>query len=408
MLGYPRPKRWTPGIIGHGGSYSSGQSFVELSMPQLREVIGPVTNYAVRNVGFWNDGTPKPLLVMNDLLIQDSRSDGLLTPDSPIIEPCQMLLEAAVKEDILVILPNDSHENPEWFDKKAPSNTIATELWYRFLTDDEKARLDRLYPGGQWRNRRLTLGELDFVVQDICDSPEARKYIRHCTDGKVQPLAFVQKALLTQRQRIEAELASGRIPEARVIPVFKDTLDPNRYPDQRGRGGNKMDEIIIAAHLGDYPFQGRKHYHEKQAVVAGAFLEWSTDLGIVHLITAELTAVAVLTAIDALQIFDSKLHMAQMLKERHGRSIYFTYDWPGLGSKPRGWDRLMKDVLANDLETDLHFYPNWVSGDPQSILRGSRELGQWRRWGRQSATDSGKPLIQSWVEIQQELKTRRS
>lgn len=407
MLGYPKVKRWTPGIIGHGGSYPKGQDYIEISMPQLREVIGPVANYAVKNVGFWSKGKPKPMLVMNDLLIQNTASDGLLSSDSPIIEPCRLLLAAAVSENVLTLLPNDSHENPDWFDKKASSNTIATRTWVSFLTLDEKARLDRLYPSDKWVGRRLTLGELDFVVEDVCDAPEARKYIRHCTDGRVQPLGFVQEVVAQQRRRIEAELAAGRIPEARIIPVFKDTLDPNRYPDRRGRGGNRMDEIIIAAHMGDYPFQGRRHYHEKQAVVAGAFLEWSTDLGIVHLITAELTVIACLTAIDALQIFDSKLHMAQMLKERHGQSIYFTYDWPGLGPKPRGWDRMEERVLGADLETDVHFYPNWVSGDQSAALRDSRELSNWRRWGRQSANDPGKPLVQSWDEIQKDLKLRR-
>lgn len=347
-------------------------------------VLGPTTTYSVRSVGWDHRGHPLPLVVLNDVLDQVSGgSDGLLGLDSPILGPVTAVFEHAVGRDHLVLLPNDSHEREDWFNPQALSG----------VRDQH--------------GRRLTMAELARQVGGaVMGSVEAGRYIPHCTDGITEPILPIREALLRQARVVAQQVSQGVVaPEVRIITALKDCLHPTQPPDERGRGGNKLLDLIIAGFtfpcgVLEVPPVGR-YAPRRQAVVGGAFLEWSTEMSIVNLVIAGTHVIVCLTMTDALQIFDSTLHMAHMLKERHGNSVSFTYDWPFQSVEPREWDRGEQEAMKRDFKADLAFYPNWVGGD--STQAGLRDPSAWRRWSRSSDDPRGKPLIQSLAAIKKEL-----
>ena len=382
-------KRWVEGD--YAGSYRPGEAGVEVRSPLFERYLGR-ENVTVPNVGVHHDGSPRPLLVITDLLEGhlDStgaqvpgKSDGLYYPNGGsrgeiTLDPMKMLIKRAEEGEYLTVLPGDQHENHAMFDPNALTTTIL---------DGDLSKLSKREQGivnqrfRHWIGRRLPAGIWrEIFMKSSGENPggdligkEERNFLPHCTEGVVEYLDPVLEIFRRQQMSIKSSEASGAmVPQARFLPVPKDGLTVEMPGDERGMNGNRFDEILKAAFTGGY-FQGDDHRHRKVAVVAGACYEYSVRLLIEHLVDADINVVCLLSATKGLDLFSSKLHTAHYLKELYGRKLFFTYDWVEklLGSKPAGWDRAAKAVR----DYDWSHHNRWMKGYLQQLRDQVTSLG---------------------------------
>lgn len=363
-------KRWIEGD--YGGSYRPGEEGVEIRSQFFRRYLGR-DNVKVPNVGFFNNGTAKPLVIATDLLEGnidkygnqiEGKSDGLyysnlqdLYENEPTLEPLKLLLKRIKEEQLLAIFPGDQHENPSLFDLNRLTTTILDKDLGKLSERERKIVEARFKP---WIGQRLP-GAIwkEIFIDKKPDNPrgdmtgkESRNFLPHCTEGVVEYVEPLMELFRLQRFELERAISKGEIvPEARWFPIPKDGLTVDMPPDERGTGGNKLDEILKAVFTGGY-FQGDEHRNQKKAIVAGACYEYSVRLLIEHLIDADINVIWLMTCTKGLDIFSSKLHTAHYLKELYGKKLFCTYEWPEtlLGPKPTEWDRLEKNVIKKDEE----------------------------------------------------------
>ena len=361
-------KRWIEGD--YGGSYRPGEEGVEIRSQFFRRYLGR-DNVIVPNTGFYQNGMAKPLIIATDLLTGtldkygnqiQGKSDGLYYPglaepeeNEPTLSPLKMFLDRVKEEKFLAIFPGDQHENPSLFDFNRLTTTILDRDLSK-LSNRERTIVETGYKN--WIGQRLPAGIWkEIFLEKNNDNPrgdltgkESRNFLPHCTEGIVEYLEPVLDIFKIQRAGIEQEIHSGRlVPHARWLPIPKDGLTVDMPPDERGTGGNKLDEILKAAYTGGY-FQGDDHRHQKRAVVVGACYEYSVRLLIEHLIDADINVIWLLTCTKGLDLFSSKLHTAHYLKELYGKKLFCTYEWiePLLGPRPQGWHRAQSHVMKKD------------------------------------------------------------
>jgi len=372
-------KRWIEGD--YGGSYRPGEKGVEIRSQFFRQYLGR-DNIIVPSVGFFSDGTPRPLIIATDLLCGTldkqgrqlpGESDGLyyqglhpVEENEPTLVPLNMLLDRVKEEKFLSIFPGDQHENPSFFDLNRLTTTIL-ESDLSKLSQREKIIVEKRCKN--WIGKRLPAAIWkEIFIDRAADNPrgellgkESRNFLPHCTEGIVKYLDMVTELFNKQKTELENEVNSGRaVPEACWLPIAKDGLTVDMPPDERGTGGNKLDEILKAAFTGGY-FQGDDHRHKKRAVVVGACYEYSVRLLIEHLIDADINVIWLLTCTKGLDLFSSKLHTAHYLKELYGKKLFCTYEWitPLLGPKPAGWDRAKENVIKKDEEQHRYWWKEY-------------------------------------------------
>lgn len=361
------PKRWIEGF--YGGSYPPGQDAVEVRSPFFRRFFGRDA-LEVPNVGHrLVDGklVARPLLVATDL--QPGSFDGAGRPvpgasngfyeldpaKEPTLEPLQLLLARAREDRLLALLPGDQHENPAYFDRNALTTTVLDPDLAR-LSPRERALVESRYAA--WIGKRLPLGIWEAIFMDAGDAvshgtlvgKEERNFLPHCTEFVVRYLPEVEAWLDAERQQVATQVAAGKlVPRTHVFPIAKDGLTVDLPDDERGLGGNKFDALLKAAFMGPY-FQGDDHRASKRAIVVGSLSEYSVRLAIEHLIDADVTVYWLLTCTKSLDVFGSKLADVHFLKERYGKRLVATYDWPEalLGPVPAGWDAARARVEAHD------------------------------------------------------------
>jgi len=215
---------------------------------------------------------------------------------------------------------------------------------------------------------------------------ESRNFLPHCTEGIVEYIEPVLELFTIQKSELEKDVNSGEaVPRARWLPVPKDGLTVDMAPDERGIGGNKLDEILKAAFTGGY-FQGDDHRHQKRAIIAGACYEYSVRLLIEHLIDADINVIWLMTCTKGLDIFSSKLHTAHYLKELYGKKLFCTYDWPErlLGPTPPQWDKLKKGIMKKDEEQHQIWWKQYEkqikerkTSTGKNIYMTEKEIMEW-------------------------------
>jgi len=361
------PKRWLEGF--YGGSHDPGEDAVEVRSAFFRRFLGrdalrvpPVGHRLVDGVL-----VARPLLVATDLQVGmlDAQgqqvpggSDGFYDTDparEETLAPLLMLLERARRDQLVTLLPGDQHENQALFDREALTTTVL-DPDLGLLSARERAVVEARF--GAWIGKRLPLGVWEAIFMDPADpvsrgqaiGREARNFLPHCTEGVVRYLPDVEAWLAAEREAVLAQAAAGDlVPRAHVFPVPKDGLTVEHPEDARGLGGNKFDAVLNAAFTGPY-FQGDDHRRDKRAIVVGCLSEYSVRLAIEHLIDADVTVIWLLTATKGLDLFSAKLADAHFLRERYGKKLVVTYDWPVelLGPVPPGWDAARARVVAHD------------------------------------------------------------
>lgn len=367
-------KRWIEGD--YAGSYRPGEEGVEIRCRFFRRYMGR-DNVIVPNAGFFSNGKERPLIIATDLLAGsldgqgnqiEGESDGLYYPHlsdtkEPTLKPLNMLLERIKDEKFLAIFPGDQHENPSLFDMNGLTTTILDRDTGK-LSDRERKIVEKRL--GNWVGKRLPAAIWkEIFIERNRDNPrgelmgkESRNFLPHCTEGIVEYLEPVMELFKIQRKDMEKAINSGKlVPGACWLPIPKDGLTVDMPPDERGTGGNKLDEILKAAFTGGY-FQGDEHRHKKRAVVVGACYEYSVRLLIEHLVDADINVIWLLTCTKGLDLFSSKLHTAHYLKELYGKKLFCTYDWIEelLGQKPKGWDRARENVMKRDQEQHNYWW----------------------------------------------------
>ena len=361
-------KRWIEGD--YGGSYRPGEEGIEIRSQFFRKYLGR-DNVMVPNVGFKSDGTARPLIIATDLLAGtldqngnqiEGASDGLYYPglpdkeeNEPTLEPLSIFLKRVKEEKLLSIFPGDQHENPGLFDLNRLTTTILDRDLSK-LTGREQVIVERKCKN--WIGKRLPAGIWkEIFINKTGDNPrgyltgkESRNFIPHCTEGIVEYINPVLDLFNMQKNDMIKAINRGDIvPRARWLPIAKDGLTVDMPPDERGTGGNKLDELLKAAFTGGY-FQGDDHRQKKRAIVVGACYEYSVRLLIEHLIDADINVIWLLTCTKGLDLFSSKLHTAHYLKELYGKKLFCTYEWitPLLGPEPPEWKKLKEDVMKKD------------------------------------------------------------
>ncbi|MDB5098019.1 MAG: hypothetical protein JWM80_2440 [Cyanobacteria bacterium RYN_339] len=372
------PKRWIEGF--YGGSYPPGEEAVEVRNPFFRRFFGRDA-LMVPNVGFrLVNGQPqaRPLIVATDLQPgtfdaagnpMAGGSNGFYELDAakePSLTPLRLLLERARQDQLVTLLPGDQHENPAYFDRNALTTTIL-DPDLGLLSPRERAIVSARY--ATWIGKRLPLGIWEAIFMDPADAvtrgqlvgKEERNFLPHCTEFVVRYLPEVEQWLDAQRQDVAQQVAGGKlVPRGTVFPIAKDGLTVDLPDDERGLGGNKFDAVLNAAFMGPY-FQGDDHRGAKRAVVVGSLAEYSVRLAIEHLIDADVTVVWLLTATKSLDLFSAKLAEVHYLKERYGKKLVATYDWPEalLGPVPAGWAAAQAIVEAHDQAVLANWLPQY-------------------------------------------------
>ncbi|MBI2267108.1 MAG: hypothetical protein HYU64_18430 [Armatimonadetes bacterium] len=385
-------KRWIEGD--YAGSYRPGEEGSEIRSQFFRKHLGR-DNLRVKNAGYTPSGVPRPLVIATDLLVGvldssgnqvSGKSDGLYYPylpnpddNEPTLKPLTMLLERVKEERLLAVFSGDQHENPQLFDMNALTTTILDPDLTR-LSARERAIVEaRFLP---WVGKRLPAGLWREIFMDrTSENPrgeligkETRNFLPHCTEGIVEYLGPVQEMFKIEKDLIHKQTEEGiLVPEARWFPVAKDGLTVDMPPDERGTGGNKLDELLKAAFTGGY-FQGDDHRHQKRAIVVGACYEYSVRLLIEHLIDADINVICLASCTKGLDLFSSKAHTAHYLKELYGKKLFFTYDWPEplLGPKPKGWDQAAASVKARDQAQ----HAGWFKSYQDQLRAGKTSMGQ--------------------------------
>lgn len=361
------PKRWIEGF--YAGSYPPGTSSVSVRSAFFRRFLGKDV-VAVPNVGqrlVAGVLTPRPLLVATDLQPGTFDANGVQVPGAsdgfyeldaarePTLVPLRLLLARARQDQLLTLLPADQHENPAYFDRNALTTTVL-DPDLTMLSARERAIVEARY--GAWIGKRLPLGVWEAIFQSDQDpashgqliGKEARNFLPHCMEFHVRYLPEVEDWLSAERDAIARQVAQGTLePTAHVLPIAKDGLTVDLPDDERGIGGNKFDAILKAAFTGGY-FQGDDHRHQKVALVAGSLSEYSVRLAIEHLVDADIQVVWLLSCTKSLDLFSAKLADVHFLKERYGKQLKATYDWPEalLGPTPPGWAAAQAAVEAHD------------------------------------------------------------
>ena len=361
-------KRWIEGD--YGGSYRPGENGIEIRCQFFRRYLGR-DNVIIPNAGFYRDGLARPLIIATDLLAGTldkygnqiaGKSDGLYYPHlseeyEPSLNPLKLLLDRVKEEKLLAIFPGDQHENPMLFDPNRLTTTIL-DRDYSKLSKRERAITEKRFKN--WTGKRLPLAIWkEIFIDKNAGNPrgdmmgkESRNFLPHCTEGIVEYIEPILELFTVQKLELEKHINSGEaVPRARWLPVPKDGLTVDMPPDERGIGGNKLDEILKAAFTGGY-FQGDDHRQQKRAIIAGACYEYSVRLLIEHLIDADINVIWLMTCTKGLDIFSSKLHTAHYLKELYGKKLFCTYDWPErlLGPRPLLWDKFQTNIIKKDQE----------------------------------------------------------
>lgn len=361
------PKRWMEGF--YAGTHRPGEDAVEVRSAFFRRFLGRDA-LGVPNVGHRlvnGKPEPRPLVVATDLQLGTfdpqgrpvaGASNGFYVHDvkqEPSLAALQLFLERIRQDQLLTLLPGDQHENPAYFDRNALTTTILDPDLSR-LSPREKAIVEARY--ATWIGKRLPLGIWEAIFMNPQDpysaghliGKEERNFLPHCTEFVVRYLPEVEAMLEAQREAIALAVGQGElVPKAHVFPIPKDGLTVDLPDDERGLGGNKFDALIKAAFTGPY-FQGDDHREKKRAIVVGAVSEYSVRLAIEHLIDADVSVVWLLTCTKSLDLFSAKLAEVHALKERYGKMLTATYDWPEdlLGPTPAGWARAQASVEAHD------------------------------------------------------------
>lgn len=374
------PKRWMEGF--YAGSHQPGEDTIEIRSAFFRRFFGRDALRAP-NVGFRlvnGQLAARPLIVATDL--QPGTFDGQgrpvpgasngfydLTPaNEPTLSPLSMLLARARQDELFTLLPGDQHENPAFFDRNALTTTLL-DPDLTLLTARERAIVEGRY--ASWIGKRLPLGIWEAIFMDPADAVsqghaigrEERNFLPHCTEFEVRYLPEVESWLDEQRLAIARDVAGGDlVPRAHVFPIAKDGLTVDLPDDERGLGGNKFDALLKAAFTGSY-FQGDAHRQRKRAIVVGSLSEYSVRLAIEHLIDADITVVWLLTCTKSLDLFGAKLADVHFLRERYGKRLIATYDWPEnlLGPVPAGWAAAQAAVEAHDRQVLEAWLPQFSS-----------------------------------------------
>ena len=392
MNGYKgAPKRWMEGF--YAGSHAPGEDALEVRSAFFRRHLGRDA-LRVPNVG-WRlvAGRPeaRPLIVATDLQVGSwdaqgqpvpGGSDGFFELDparEETLAPLSMLIARARQDRLLTLLPGDQHENPAYFDRNALTTTVL-DADLTLLSPRERAIVEARY--ASWIGKRLPLGIWEAIFMDPADpvskgraiGREERNFLPHCTEYVVRYLPEVEAWLEAERAEIAEAVAQGElVPRAQVFPVPKDGLTADVPDDDRGVGGNKFDALLKAAFTGGY-FQGDDHRQAKRVIVAGCLSEYSVRLAIEHLIDADVTVIWLLTATKSLDLFSAKLADAHFLRERYGKKLVATYDWPEalLGPTPAGWDAARARVEAHDRAV----LEAWLPRHAAQLLAGQTGQGQ--------------------------------
>lgn len=368
MWGYKgMPKRWMEGF--YAGSHQPGEAAIEIRSAFFRRYLGRDA-LGVPNVGFRLGAAgpvARPLLVATDLQMGlldaggrqvPGASDGFYDPDparEETLDALELLIARAREDRLLTLLPGDQHENTACFDRNVLTTTIL-DPDLSLLSPRERAVVSARY--ATWIGKRLPLGIWEEIFLDPNDpvsrgrsvGREERNFLPHCTEYLVRYLPFVEDWLAEQKERLALDVQTGTlVPVSHVFPIAKDGLTVDLPDDERGMGGNKFDALLKAAFTGAY-FQGDDHRQAKQAIVVGCVSEYSVRLAIEHLIDADVNVVWLLTATKSLDIFSAKLADVHFLRERYGKKLTATYDWPEalLGPVPPGWAAAQARVEAYD------------------------------------------------------------
>lgn len=361
------PKRWIEGF--YAGTHRPGTDAVTIRSPFFRRFLGRDALQAPSVGHRLVNGKPeaRPLLVATDLQLGVFDAQGAPVPGAsngfyeddeakePTLAPLRMLLARARQDGLLTLLPADQHENPAYFDRNALTTTVL-DPDLSLLSPREKAIVESRY--ASWIGKRLPLGIWEAIFMDPRDAyshgsligKEERNFLTHCTEFVVRYLPEVEAMLEHQREAVAQAVGRGElVPKAHVFPIPKDGLTVDLPDDERGLGGNKFDALLKAAFTGPY-FQGDDHRAKKRALVVGAVSEYSVRLAIEHLIDADITVHWLLTCTKSLDLFSAKLAEVHYLKERYGKMLVASYDWPEhlLGAAPAGWDAAQARVEAHD------------------------------------------------------------
>ena len=391
MKGYKgAPKRWMEGF--YAGTHAPGEDAIEIRSPFFRRHLGRDA-LAVPGVGQrLVDGrlVPRPVIVATDLQVGTYDGAGKPVPGASngfyeldaqreeTLEPLRMLLARARQDELVTLLPSDQHENPAYFDRNALTTTTLDPDLTK-LSPRERAIVEARY--ASWIGKRLPFGIWEAIFMDPADpvsqgralGREERNFLPHCTEYVVRYLPEVEAWLDAQKARVEAAVTAGElVPKAHVFPIAKDGLTVDLPDDERGLGGNKFDALLKAAFTGPY-FQGDDHRADKRAIVVGCLAEYSVRLAIEHLIDADVTVIWLLTATKSLDLFSAKLADVHFLRERYGKKLVATYDWPEalLGPKPAGWDVARARVEAHDRAV----LEAWLPRLQAQLLAGTTGLG---------------------------------
>lgn len=392
MQGYKgAPKRWMEGF--YAGTHAAGEDSVEIRSAFFRRFLGRDA-LRVPNVGYRmvaGEPAARPLIVATDLQVGTWDAQGAQVPGGSdgffeldpareeTLAPLAMLLERARQDRLLTLLPGDQHENPAYFDRNALTTTVLDPDLSR-LSPREKAIVEARY--ATWIGKRLPLGIWEAIFMDPANpiskgraiGREERNFLPHCTEYVVRYMPAVEAWLQAQKAEIEQAVAGGElVPQAHVFPIPKDGLTADVPDDERGVGGNKFDALLKAAFTGAY-FQGDDHRQEKRVIVVGCLSEYSVRLAIEHLIDADVTVIWLLTATKSLDLFSAKLADAHFLRERYGKKLVATYDWPEalLGPKPAGWDAARARVEDHDRAV----LQAWLPQLQAQLLAGQTGMGQ--------------------------------
>ena len=328
----------------------------------------------------------RPVALFTDLLqVDPSGAPGGLIEESPRapdearwLTPLRLLLARLAERRILTVLPADQHLNPDWVDRSAMTRL---RLNRQLLTAAERRVVDRddTLQRKQGDGERLTVGEYEAVFGQVVDK-EDRNFIPHCYEGVVEYIPSILQLLQTQRDDLQRQVQAGTsIPVPWIFPDFKTGLSCLSSPNRRGMDGNALRDILIASQA-DLYFDGPQRTHDRLAIVGGTAHEYSVSELIRFLIDLDYTVVWLLGSTGGLGI-DSKLATAAHLRERYGRKLFATYDWPLpelLGPAPDGWHRACAAVRAEDLS----FHEAWL--EEQTL--------QWSR-GAAMQTSLGAPVI---------------
>lgn len=384
------PKRWIEGF--YGGSYAPGRDAIEVRSPFFRRFFGrdalEVPNVGFRLVG----GQPvaRPLIVATDVQLGSfdatgaplaGGSNGFYEDDpdkEPTLAALSLLLERARADRLLTLLPGDQHENPAYFDRNALTTTVL-DADLTLLSPRERQLVEARYAA--WIGKRLPLGIWEAIFMDPADAvthgqlvgKEERNFLPHCTEFVVRYLPQVERWLEEQRQAVALQVAAGSlIPRTHVFPIAKDSLTVDLPDDERGIGGNKFDKLLEAAFMGPY-FQGDDHRAAKCAIVVGSLSEYSVRLAIEHLIDADVTVYWLLSCTKSLDLFSAKLADVHFLRERYGKKLVASYDWPEmlLGPEPPGWAAARARVEAHDQAALAAWLPQFQA----QLAAGTTGLG---------------------------------